>query len=36
LGDAFEASGDLKNPKTKEFLTKFAAAFAAWVETHKK
>ena len=34
LGDCFDEAGGLKNPKTTDLLTKFAAAFAAWVDTH--
>ena len=28
----FDASGKLTNDSTREFLGKFAAAFAAWIE----
>ena len=30
--DLFDAGGKLKNDKTREFLGKFAASFAAWIE----
>jgi chromate reductase len=32
----FDAEGKLTNPGTREFLQKFANAFAAWVELHSK
>ena len=31
-GDLFDDAGGLKKPETKEFLGKFLAAFAAWIE----
>ncbi len=34
VGDWFDDSGAIKNPKTTEVLTKFAAAFAAWIQSH--
>src|SRR4051812_19421094 len=34
--DLFDASGKLKNESTREFLRKFAASFAAWIENHAK
>jgi len=36
IGDMFDEHGAIKNPKTTEFLAKFAEAFAAWVDTHVK
>jgi chromate reductase len=33
-GDLFDDAGNLKNDSTKQFLQKFAAAYAAWVETN--
>lgn len=32
--ELFDDSGKLTNPKTRDFLTKFAAAFARWIELH--
>jgi chromate reductase len=32
----FDDAGRLTNDKTREFLTKFGAAFAAWVELHTR
>jgi NAD(P)H-dependent FMN reductase len=34
-GNLFDAEGKLKNGDTQEFLTKYMAAFAHWVETIK-
>jgi chromate reductase len=31
-GDLFDAQGDITKPSTKEFLHKFLAAFAQWIE----
>jgi len=31
-GDMFDDSGAIKKPETKQFVDKFLAAFAAWVE----
>jgi len=31
-GQLFDAAGKIANPSTREFLTKFIAAFAAWIE----
>jgi chromate reductase len=31
-GDMFDAQGDITKPATKEFLQKFIAAFAEWIE----
>jgi len=31
-GDLFDDAGALKKPETKQFLDKFLAAFAAWIE----
>ncbi len=36
ISDSFDDAGGLKNERTKEFLTKFAAAFAGWIEAHVK
>jgi chromate reductase len=36
VGDWFDDAGNLKNEKHKEYLSKFAAAFAAWIETNAK
>jgi chromate reductase len=33
-GDLFDDSGNIKKPETQEFLRKFLAAFAAWVESN--
>jgi chromate reductase len=30
----FDEAGNLINPATREFLTKYMNAFAAWVENH--
>ncbi|MDQ6638417.1 MAG: NAD(P)H-dependent oxidoreductase [Pseudomonadota bacterium] len=35
-GDMFDESGGLKKPETKQFLDKFLAAFAAWIERNAK
>ena len=35
-GKMFDDAGALTNDATREFLTKFGAAFAAWIERHKK
>ena len=32
----FDAEGKITNPATKEFLAKFVAAFAAWIEKNAK
>lgn len=32
----FDAEGKIANPATKEFLTKFVQAFAAWIEKNAK
>jgi chromate reductase len=34
--DLFDADGILKNESTRDFLTKFAQSFAAWIETNRK
>jgi chromate reductase len=34
--DMFDQNGKMTNDKTREFLTKFMAAFATWVERHTK
>ena len=31
-GDMFDEAGGLKKPETRQFLEKFLAAFAAWIE----
>ena len=31
-GDLFDDAGAFKKPETKQFLDKFLAAFAAWIE----
>ena len=31
-GDLFDDSGAIKKPETKQFVDKFLAAFAAWIE----
>ena len=36
VSDWFDEKGAVKNPKTVEFLTKFAGVFAGWVEKHAK
>ena len=36
LGDAFDPSGLLTNPKTTDLLTKFTAAFATWIQQNAK
>lgn len=33
-GDLFDAEGKLTNEKTREFLRRFAQAFAAWIDIH--
>ena len=35
-GDLFDDAGGLKKPETKQFLDKFLAAFAAWIERTAK
>ena len=35
-GDLFDDAGSLKKPETKQFLDKFLAAFAAWIERNPK
>jgi len=35
-GSLFDEAGEIANPGTKDFLVKFMAAFAAWVETQAK
>jgi len=35
-GSLFDAEGKLSNEKTREFLTKFMAAFALWVDLFRK
>jgi chromate reductase len=35
-GELFDETGKLKSDDTRAFLQKFAAAFAAWVETNRK
>jgi chromate reductase len=32
----FDEAGEIANPGTHDFIVKFMAAFAAWVETHAK
>ena len=32
----FDAQGNLTNQSTREFLTKFAQSFAAWIEVTRK
>jgi len=32
----FDEAGDIAVPATRDFIAKFMAAFAAWVETHAK
>ena len=34
--DLFDESGAIKKPETKQFLDKFLAAFAAWIERNAK
>jgi chromate reductase len=36
VSDWFDESGAVKNPKTVEVLSKFAAAFLVWIEKHIK
>jgi chromate reductase len=36
VGDWFDDAGAIKNPKTTEFLARFAAAFASWIGAHLK
>ena len=36
IGDAFDDKGDLVKESLREFLTKYLAAFAAWVAQQKK
>ena len=31
--DLFDENGELQKPDTREFLRKFMAAFAQWIET---
>jgi chromate reductase len=35
-GDLFDESGGLKKPQTQQFIDKFMAAFAAWIEKTAK
>jgi chromate reductase len=35
-GDMFDESGAIKKPETKQFVEKFLAAFAAWIERTAK
>ena len=35
-GSLFDDAGEIVNPGTKDFIAKFMAAFAAWVEMHAK
>ncbi len=35
-GSLFDEAGEIANPGTKDFVVKFMAAFAAWVETQAK
>ena len=35
-GDMFDESGDFKKPETRQFVEKFMAAFAAWIERNPK
>ncbi len=35
-GDMFDESGGLKKPETRQFLDKFLAAFAAWIDRTAK
>jgi len=35
-GSLFDDAGDIVNPGTREFIAKFMAAFAAWVEINTK
>ena len=35
-GDLFDDAGGFKKPETKQFLDKFLAAFAAWIERNAK
>jgi chromate reductase len=35
-GDMFDESGGFKKPETKQFIEKFIAAFAAWIERNPK
>jgi chromate reductase, NAD(P)H dehydrogenase (quinone) len=35
-GSLFDDAGEIVVPGTKDFIVKFMAAFAAWVETHAK
>jgi chromate reductase len=35
-GDLFDDAGALKKPETREFIEKFLAAFAAWIERNAK
>jgi chromate reductase len=35
-GDLFDEAGAIKKPETRQFLDKFMAAFAAWIETTAK
>lgn len=35
-GDLFDESGAIKKPETRQFLDKFLAAFAAWIERNAK
>ncbi len=36
VGDWFDEAGNIKNPKTVEFLKKYVDAFAGWIGTHVK
>ena len=35
-GGLFDEAGEITNPGTKDFIVKFMAAFAAWVEANTK
>ena len=35
-GSLFDEAGEITNPGTRDFIAKFMAAFAAWVETNAK
>jgi chromate reductase len=35
-GSLFDDAGEIVNPGTRDFIAKFMAAFAAWVELHAK
>ena len=35
-GSLFDEAGEIVNPGTRDFIAKFMAAFAAWVDLHAK